>query len=159
MNPSAWAEKTSRLFPRSSLLTQWFPGTFRPVHRGMYVRHFSGGDGKIFSGCLSVQYWDGLHWLIKQGGNKHRHQVGSYPCWQGLTRTLLIGDEVVLFLGSKKTGKNHEPQREVNATLVQFNAPNTAWCTLLDDDPKSRTNLRFSGQTGAFNVYRAFDSK
>ena len=57
INPTKWLQVTiKRTQPREGL-TDWYPGTVRPVHIGIYERHFT--DSKINPPEVSWHWWDG----------------------------------------------------------------------------------------------------
>ena len=41
-------------------LTDWFPGSVKPVHNGVYQREYIFGKAKVPYYC----YWDGKQWFL-----------------------------------------------------------------------------------------------
>lgn len=71
----------------NSTLTDWFPGTVKPVHAGFYERDYTiKGLPKIFP----IDYWDGEFWLAAYEGltpslAKSRPRCGYQELpWRGL---------------------------------------------------------------------------
>jgi hypothetical protein len=87
--PLAWVAVAEHRAPHKDGLTHWFSGNIAPAREGWYERHFT--DSQMVPDA-SVQFWNGVNWLSKRGGEPHWRQVGDYPAWRGLiARWLLTG--------------------------------------------------------------------
>lgn len=71
------------------MMTPWFPGTDKPVRRGVYLRQFTTGKAVIERYC----YWSGEYWYMSdltpdramqwvQSGPAARQQLP----WRGLIK-------------------------------------------------------------------------
>lgn len=146
IDPSQWLQIANDRKPFSEGLTPWFPGTQAPVHIGWYERHFT--DSTILKPEESMQYWDGQYWLTAKG--RHPRQVGEYPAWRGLTRSLQPGQEIILLRGSRGRSTGPGCERRVRARLVSA-TPYNVIANLLDDDPDATTRPTKAGEQGVWH--------
>lgn len=86
INPLNWLKVANACRPKLPHTTDWIDGTQAPVHIGWYERHFT---DSMFTGAVSMHWWDGQCWKADPDAPPHWRQVGDYPCWRGLDQPFM----------------------------------------------------------------------
>lgn len=147
IDPNEWRAVARRRCPPARGLSDWYPGTERPGCVGRYERFFT--DSMIVPPSVSVQYWDGEHWLTDQG-QPHWRQVGDYPAWRGLSRKLITGQEIVLVRGARGRVAGIGCERRVRARLISA-SPYEVHAVLLEDDALAGASPKKAGEAGVWH--------
>jgi hypothetical protein len=68
------------------ILTDWFPGSVKPVRKGVYQREYIYGKAKLSMYC----HWDGKRWLaggqIVDGAEHHFPAPNQSLRWRGVLK-------------------------------------------------------------------------